>query len=449
MITQGYSKLYQTKYLRLKINDTSEVKNWIESIIPEISTADPESKMTRVCHLAFAYEGLVALGISDENVDGFPVSFREGMNTGNRNRLLGDHGPNAPEKWLWGSNNAEHLLVILHAADETEIASYSDDFKGRLKGVEVVGETSGYLREDNKEPFGFHDGISQPVIKGSGQAGPVNDIIETGEFLLGYKNEHGLYPDSPKLKKQIGDTSLLTSDPAGSGFKDLGFNGTFMVFRQIQQHVDAFWDAMEKHTLDENGQPNEKAKIRLAAKCVGRWPSGASLVNFPDEDPGGSYDNDDFSYAENDPHGFKCPYGSHLRRNNPRDAHRDYNKEQSLKISKRHRILRRGRTYETAINGQHEIGLLFICFNANTELQYEFIQHTWANNAQDSRYNNDLDIIIGVPDQGKPDTADVKFTIQNNPVDEYHVGWDRFVTIRGGSYYFFPSISAIKYLTTV
>lgn len=453
MITRGYAKLYQTAYLKVKIENAEAAKKWIKEALPLVASADHTKPVDKTIHLAFGAAGLQALGMSKENFETFPFEFREGMSTPNRNRLLGDYGHNNPENWRWGAGNDEHLMIILHTADVPTMDAFLADQRSSLtnNGFSISQETKGYLREDNKEPFGFHDGISQPYIKGTGRSGPANDMIETGEFLMGYKNEHGHYPGSPVVNTEQGDLSLLSLDASGSGKKDLGRNGTFMVFREMEQHVDKFWSAMEKHTLNDDGTVNEAAKVKLASKCIGRWPSGASLVKFPDADPGGDMHNDDFGYADTDPDGLKCPFGSHLRRNNPRDANRDYGKKQSLKVTRRHRIIRRGRIYELEKNekGDAEIGLQFICFNANLELQFEFIQHVWSNNNQMTHLNNDIDIVIGVPAEGNPNNASRQFTVQNTPVNDFVDIAEPFVTIKGGSYYFFPSISVLNYLTTI
>ncbi|XOV66332.1 MAG: Dyp-type peroxidase [Fluviicola sp.] len=451
MITRGYSKLFKTAYFSLRITDATKAKLWLKEVLPQVDSADEHHKNKKgVIHLAFAYNGLKNLGMHTENVDSFPLAFREGMSTPNRNRILGDWGTNGPETWRWGAQNNEEILMIFHAQDDDALREFLQLHRDAILangGVAIAHEMKGYLRPDHKEAFGFHDGISQPVIKGCGRKGPELDMIEPGEFLLGYKNEHGHFPDSPLVKKTQGNTAILPDDVRGSGLKDLGKNGTFLVFRQMQQHVDAFWKAMERHTLNPDGTVNEKAKMRLAAKCVGRWPSGASLVKFPDGDPGGVHENDDFGYADTDPDGLKCPFGSHLRRNNPRDTMRWYGKEQSLKVSKRHRIIRRGRTYE--LPETDEIGLHFICFNTNIDLQFEFIQHTWANNNQSEHLSDDIDILIGMPEKHNPDQSRGQFTVQNKPVHEYYEGWEQYVTIHGGSYYFFPSLTTLNYLTTI
>ncbi len=448
MLTLGYSNLYQTAYVSLKVLDNSAAKTWLKQQLPLVDSANHQVKTSRTVHFAFAAKGLLALGMKEENLSSFPLPFREGLNTEHRTRILGDYGENDPNNWNWGSNNAEEILMIMHAASDDDLDRFIQEQREGIElngGLEIVRVIRGFLPEDNKEPFGFHDGISQPVIKGSGKPGPKHDIVATGEFLLGYPNEHNQISFSPIIEVEQGEMSLLPKSNLFHGKHDLGMNGSFMVFRQMEQDVDGFWKAMEEKTLNEDGSINEEAKIRLAAKCIGRWPSGASLVEYPDKDPGGDQHCDDFGYAETDPDGLKCPFGSHLRRNNPRDTLRWYGKEQSLKITKRHRIIRRGRTYRE----NDKTGLLFICFNADYELQFEFIQHVWANNNQMRHLTNDVDVIIGMPGEGNPHNDKRQFTVENSPVKEYYSGWDQFVTIKGGAYYFFPSITALNYITTI
>ena len=39
-----------------------------------------------------------------------------------------------------------------------------------------------------------------------------------------------------------GDTTLLPFDASGTGKRDLGRNGSYMVMRQLQQDVDGYWN---------------------------------------------------------------------------------------------------------------------------------------------------------------------------------------------------------------
>ena len=69
-------------------------------------------------------------------------------------------------------------------------------------------------------------------------------------------------------------TSQLTDDLAWAN------NGSFYVFRKLEQDVDGFWAFMNKKGSDLGMLPE-----MLAAKLVGRWKSGAPLSRFPNGDP--------------------------------------------------------------------------------------------------------------------------------------------------------------------
>src|SRR5439155_21183917 len=123
----------------------------------------------------------------------------------------------------------------------------------------------------------------------------------------------------------------------------------------------------------------------VAAKMMGRWRDGTPLVERPGADKGEglrkhSMHENDFSYALDDPQGMHCPFGSHIRRANPRDSLQPDDPTQQA-ITNRHRLLRRGRPYEyqPLPNEQAEKGLLFLCICADLERQYEFVQQTWIN----------------------------------------------------------------------
>ena len=95
-----------------------------------------------------------------------------------------------------------------------------------------------------------------------------------------------------------------------------------------------------------------------------------------------------------------------------------------------------------------EVGLLFGCFNANISKQFEFIQYTWANSPKFKRLYDDPDPIIGVrecPVGG----AKQNFTIPQKTVNKVITNLQSFVTVKGGAYFFFPSISTLKFLGTI
>jgi deferrochelatase/peroxidase EfeB len=171
----------------------------------------------------------------------------------------------------------------------------------------------------------------------------------------------------------------------------------------------------------------------------------------------------DFMFHADDREGLRCPVGAHIRRTNPRDMLDPApGTEESTAVNKRHRLLRRGRTYgpslvasmdpgEMLANGDDgvERGLHFICLAANIARQFEFIQASWVNNPQFGGLLDDVDPLIGRrgrfthPD---PNGATASFTVPDLPARCRVHNLPDFVTIRGGAYFFMPSLSAIRYL---
>lgn len=402
-------------------------------------------------------EGLARLGLDDgspdRGLDAFPAVFRLGMSTKARSRILDDTGRSAPEHWEWGSPaNPADAAIISYAAEEGTLANDIRELHEMTEdaGMTIVATLPLVTRRKRKQPiehFGFADGVSQPVVKGTPRAhGSVASMhhVAPGEFLFGYRDESGRYPPTPTVPSssdpdgvlpalEDGNPSLFGA-PASS--RDFGRNGSFIVLRQLEQHVETFHSFCKKAAADARsatGDPTIDERW-IAAKMVGRWPDGTSLVRNPNGRKGRQPDND-FSFAAEDPLGLLCPLGSHVRRSNPRDSLGE-NKESQIRINNRHRILRCGRTYERG----NQKGLLFMCLNADIERQYEFMQQTWVSASTFHGLLSEKDPMIGANgDQGR-------FSIPLTDGRLALKGLPDFVTTRGGGYFFMPSRSALNYL---
>jgi Dyp-type peroxidase family len=460
-----YKEMGSSKYYLLQVKDATAAKEFLVSVADSITDANVTTNETSL-NIGFTSKGLVALGYNnEENMHSFSREFREGMVTTHRQRLLGDFDSSDPSKWQWGGPNNQQvdLIIMMFAKNELIAENYFQRLQQKFEpGLTVVHVLDGKPLPKDREHFGFRDGISQPVIKGShiSPAGNNNDI-NAGEFLLGYKNEYEVYPDAPLLKIAQGNAQLLPDNPGGykdnTGklFRDIGKNGTYFVLRQLAQNVNGYWNFIKKQTIDENGNPNNHEATKIAAKMMGRWPSGAPLVKHPDKDPGIDSDDNSFGYLKEDKEGEKCPFGSHIRRTNPRDQFEESPPGVSLKLTRRHRIMRRVRSYGEDFVGSAdnhtpngEVGLLFGCFNANISKQFEFIQYTWANSPKFKRLYDDPDPIIGVRECP---AAGIKqnFTIPGETVNKVIPNMQSFVTVKGGAYFFFPSITVLKFLGTI
>jgi len=438
ILVHGYTRLPHCNYLFLRVINRDIFLHWLKQQHFQDASIKPSANCQNI---AFTSEGLAQLGINVSEHNGFSIDFIQGMDTPHKNRTLGDFGHNATEKWKWGSRQQPvHVLLMQFCTSENESLNQLDLFRSSVSqnGMELVSHVYSASLPQGKEHFGFQDGLSQPDIKGIKDRGVTENTLNPGEFILGYPNSYNVLPLNPVIDSF-----------------DFGKNGSYMVVRQLEQHVRQFWDTimqLENQDLDQ--------AILLASKMVGRWPNGKPLVlaesqDTPVEDKGIF----DFMYYEEDKHGYKCPVGSHIRRTNPRDSFDD-NPQDSLETSNKHRILRRGRPYGPPIcpemnianilkaeSDREERGLVFICFNTDISRQFEFVQHTWSNNQKFDGLYNDVDPIMGVQGSYNDNTMDTtQFEVQACPFRKRYKNIPSFVTVRGGDYFFLPGIQAIEFL---
>lgn len=455
-LVRDYRDMPFSKYFLLHITDAGEAKNFIKETTLRITTVGGNTN-NHCLNIGFTVSGLRVLGLSQNNIQTFSREFREGMVTPHRQRLLGDQDANDPKNWNWGGSENEtvHMLLIIFNNNEENLNEQVELLRRQFSGLKEILVIDAPAFPEGKEHFGFREGISQPAIIGSGVKGIKNDNIKPGEFVMGYKNEYDVYPDSPLLKEKQGNENLLSDDVAGTGYKDLGLNGTYFVLRQLKEDVDGFWNFLNEKSRNADGSLNPEESTRIAAKMMGRWPGGAPLVKFPDKDPGILSDDNDYNYMESDKLGMKCPIGSHTRRTNPRDNFEETGPSESLQLTRKHRIMRRVRSYgenytasATHHTPQNEVGILFGCFVADISRQFEFIQYTWANYPKFKQLYLDPDPFIGVRENPDPE-AEQQFTIPQLTANKYITGLKNFVTVRGGAYFFFPSVKVVEYLSTI
>lgn len=405
--------------------------------------------------LALGPRALVALGLPDQEgsraIESFPAAFRQGMDSPARSRILDGRSLDRPETWAWGGPaNPVDGVIVLYANSMERLAEIEREATERLDRAGMVLAATlplGVKRNgDGKaiEQFGYRDGLSQPLVRGTRRAqerGSRMHLVQPGEFLFGYYDDHGFRPATPQVPAGSDPDGILrdcVTQSAPDGQHDFGRNGSFLVVRQFEQHVDAF-DAFCEGAAQavSAGRDNPVTADWIGAKMVGRWKDGSPLVRNPEGQAGHKLDNE-YSFAAEDAQGLRCPFGSHVRRVNPRDSLGTDSKVE-LRINNRHRILRVGRTYETT-EPRPEKGLLFMCLNADIERQYEFIQQTWVASPSFHGLSGETDPLIAAGED------EARFTIpewENATVLE---GLKRFVTTRGGGYFFLPSRSALRYL---
>lgn len=472
----------------------TDARAWLADIMPNVAFDDGRRlKQNAVLTVALGPDGLRRLGLPNEGLDTFPYAFLSGQTHEARSRILGDTGDSAPEKWRWGKT-PPHVALLVYGkspadVDQLETTSITAANNRGVRLTHTVPLKA--ITDDKREPFGFADGISQPVIRGTYKglkgADPIH-LVEPGEFILGYPDNRGNTPPGPTLPATADPRNMLplveTADDFSrnfvGGMRDLGCNGSFLAIRELEQDVEAFaaYCQQEVYQLqDRLPEPYEITAEFIGAKLVGRWQNGSSIVRhayLPKKDhhhdgsqlqsqgaterptsgpeapaaaaapvarparPSHLQDND-FLFGTEDPEALNCPLGAHIRRANPRDSLSPGSQDQ-IDISNRHRIIRIGRQYVPKTGGRP--GLLFMCLNGDIERQFEFVQQTWLNSPSFHGLSCEKDPLLGGAEQGM-----CGFTIPSRYGPVRLSQMPAMVATRGGGYFFLPGKRLFDFLT--
>ncbi len=430
VVLRGY-RMAVGSYVFLTVEEAAAGRRWVDRITGDVTTAAPwDSKPNSAVNIAFTARGLRALGLRDSILGTFSPAFLAGMAA--RAELLGDWGTSAPKHWTGGLGGPRvHILVWLSARSPRYLAERRRWLDRTLAdgGLTVVSTQSTALLQGHREHFGFADGFSQPDIEGldsgsrTGEGALVGKgrwrPVRPGEFILGYPDEEGILPDAPRPDS-------------------LSRNGSYFVYRRLRQDVAGFRAMVKQAARDHPGGEEE-----LAAKVVGRWRDGTPLDVCPAgpdrkvaSDP---TRNNAFSYAD-DPDGYRCPVGAHIRRVNPRES-----MPFDGKLVNRHRLVRRGLPYGPPLppgapDDGIDRGIVFTCFQADIVRQFEFVQSQWLNDGNAFGLGEDKDVIIGDHRGGG------KMTVQGEPPAFVHP-LVRTVTVTGGEYFFAPGLNGLRYLS--
>ena len=544
------------------------ISEWVDKIRRQISFSEDKQTENSV-YVAFSALGLRALGLADaldepysesehntmpessnpEYSINFSQPFVSGMADPTRQSVLGDFGESDPQRWRWSDKDV-HAVLLVFAKDDHALNRKFEDLKPDgtsgliLELVKTFKEKSSDEGFD-KEPFGFADGISQPILKGTARGRKNAEsihLVEPGEFILGYRDNRGHFPPSPVIDAKYDisgylpnrTTDLIQRYPNFSSInrssqRSLGRNGSYLVIRELLQDVTGFHQMAQdaatalvtQKVMSLSPVPELAPRVPPAptvsqpvpmsvplsapppvsspsvsppvsppqiqtgagltqkeqddvanytewveALLMGRHKDGTSLIdkdikieqnagepitmnsikidpNVP-RSPQELKQENEFLFKDTDPQGHKCPFGSHVRRANPRDGLMLDSKE-GLAVSQRHRILRRGRSYGN--KEDEEQGIFFVCLNADIDRQFEFLQQTWLFSSKFHGLRNEIDPIVGQAKSPNEDTS--YFTIQHPDGDIRIPGMKKFVTMKGGGYFFMPGKSCLDFFASL
>lgn len=298
------------KLLFIRFSNTVEdAKQWIVNILADKITSmndqfsiSSDLKTKRVftdpgCwSFSLSKKGYTHLGL---DLAGADQSFDSGLGSGTV--------PNDPprEQWETGYREDIHALIIMGHTEAAELAGMVQDMLQSLQGIAtVVAEEDGTALPDEKEHFGFADGVSQPrfFTEDLAKEGPVQNWNPFAPLDLALAKD----PNGKAFSGGVtGDGDFPVDDFSG----DHSY-GSYLVFRKLEQDVDG-WNAEVGRVASQLNMPPEL----VGAYAVGRFQDGTPVLH-----PAATSTNpieNDFNYA-GDPGGLKCPFHAHIRKTNPR-----------------------------------------------------------------------------------------------------------------------------------
>lgn len=354
------------------------------------------------------------------------------------------------DEWEKGFQSDIDALIILADDNSELLQKQATKLMEEVSNVACIvhAEVGSVLRNDKIQPdgkgqviehFGFRDGISQPLFL-------KQDIEQAKEQGVNH------WDSSAPLEL------ILIKDPFG---QDDNSYGSYCVYRKLEQNVCGFREREQQlaEKLGLVGQDVEKA----GALIVGRFRDGTPILLSPSEQ-GEAAITDNFNY-DDDTEGTKCPFHAHIRKTNPRGDRGDT--LEPLQEQRQRRIVRRGITYggtskaqalhSTISNFQYnlnslteerlpttkedKVGLLFLCFQSDIFDQFMSMQKIWANQRDFVKYGTGLDAVIG---QGEQQLSDQSWPKEWGKDGKVQFHFSNFVTMKGGEFFFAPSISFLK-----
>jgi Dyp-type peroxidase family len=372
----------------------------------------------------------VGVGLSSEGYEVIDAprrpadsSFVRGMRDAATRQTLSD-----PPLSMWEPPYREpiHAIVLVGDATDASVSARRNEVIARLPdSVTVLGEETGRALRDSSdrriEHFGYIDGRSQPLFLDE-------DIAEES------RTTDGVDVWNPGL----GLDRIVVPEP-GAPDGSMRF-GSYMVFRKLEQNVQLFKEE-EQRLAEDLGLEGDDAE-RAGAMLVGRFEDGTPLT-LQDGEGAHSPVMNNFTYGS-DEHGTKCPMYAHIRKVNPRAGRRT------------HLMARRGQTYGVRSDDVDAdlppssrptggVGLLFMAFNADIADQFEYTQQTLANRLGPTSLTDGVDQLIG---QGPRDhLTSIAAWGEDKPEKKKTTdAVAQAVTMKGGEYFFMPSLGFLKSL---
>jgi Dyp-type peroxidase family len=410
--TEDQASLRLTNSNQKQIIESKNYKNDVEVV---------EAGASVVITIHFSSTGLSRIGKREWCDAGQHFLFEKGM----RSNEINLKDPAAAD---WPDPNYKediHVLIVTASDSKASLMAMDKRIRSKLHSDGIAKRIfveEGKKLPGGKEPFGYKDNISNPW------------------FYSKMENKRGT-----KYYRRIGSKFKIVLDNRG---------GSFLVFRKLQQHKSAFDQIVRKLAKELHISRQE-----VEAQVMGRFKEGTPLAvsskpNIPgNQNAQRAFDRDFSKGYQSDPDGLKCPLHAHIRKVNPR-----FFREKLWEEADRYRridkdifgiIVRRGIPYKT----EKEEGLLFMCYQANIDHQFQIVQQNWSNNFYFPEFETQEKRIVGYD----PIAGQYNANLADEEGNTWNLRWGgkqktiaadfrATVTFKGGEFFYAPSVDDLRSL---
>jgi Dyp-type peroxidase family len=440
-ILKGHGRKH-TANLFLRFGSAAAGRSLLQALAPQVTSAKQQLEANELFKSTKQSGGLVTLvfltraaydvlGVAPAAI---PPDAAFGAGMASRRTKLGDPVSTSWDKHLRGPI---HAMLLLANDTAAQVKHARNALVATLPtGVLLLGEETGLGMASKRSPgegiehFGYVDGRSQPLL-----------LVEDVEHERDDRDGISVWDPA------FGLETALVADPAG---KTANSFGSYLVFRKLEQNVRGFKKAEEKlaKALGLKGDDAERA----GAMIIGRFEDGTPVVTQSADGVNAPVPNN-FDFRD-DPTGAKCPFHGHIRKTNPRGESTALGA--TLQQERAHLMARRGITYgkrskhpnsrnlSFADMPTKDVGLLFMAYQGDIDNQFEFTQAAWVNNPNFVKPGTGIDPVIGQGPAGGQSCPTKWGGAAATPRKAFD--FRGFVTMKGGEYFFAPSISGLKSL---
>ena len=325
LVRHGHGHMTEARFFLLRVADPRAARAWLRAAPGHDRRARGAAARDGAAG-GLHPRGAEALAVPAPVVAGFSAEFASGMaGEESRSRRLGDSGASAPADWQWGgpagARTSSSCSTRSRAARGLGARAMRDPWSAAFQMLPAPPPAP----LDGVEPFGFVDGVSQPVLDWDRRRASTGATRSSTASRRPASSCSGIRTSTASTPTARSSTGRTTPGATASR-RGRPRPARRRPQRDLSRHPAAPTGRAGLLAVPERQANGDRgARRALAEAMVGRTMTGDPLVGAAaGRFPGSTGGPDDVAVNkftfDSDPPASHCPLGAHIRRANPRNA---------------------------------------------------------------------------------------------------------------------------------